>query len=92
MQTYLMLGKYSVEAMREISAVRTNEARALIKEHGGTIRGEYALLGEVDLAVIVDLPDNERALKTGVALSELLGVSFRTLPAFTIERFDELMR
>lgn len=92
MSTYLMLGRYSLEALNAISAVRTNEARAVIKENGGTIRAEYALLGDTDLAIVVDLPDNERAMKAGIALSKLLGVSFRTLPAVSVEEFDKLMR
>jgi len=92
MSTYLMLGRYSLEALNAISAVRTNEARAVIKENGGTIKAEYALLGDTDLAIVVDLPDNERAMKAGIALSKLLGVSFRTLPAVSVEEFDKLMR
>jgi uncharacterized protein with GYD domain len=64
----------------------------VIWENGGELVAANPLLGETDLAVIVDLPDNEHAMKTGVALSTLLGVTFRTMPAVPVEEFDRLMR
>lgn len=92
MATYLMLGRYSLDALDAISAKRTDKASAVIRENGGELVAAYALLGEADLAVIIDLPDNEHAMKTGVALSTLLGVTFCTMPAVPIEEFDRLMR
>lgn len=91
MSTYLMLGKYSPEARKAISAERTDEALALIKENGGEIRAGYALLGDTDLAILVDLPDTGSAMKTSIGLGNLLGVSFSTVPAVTVEEFDRLM-
>lgn len=91
MATYLMFGKYSRDALEGISAERTEEAIALIEEHGGELESGYALLGEDDLVLIVDLPDTERAMRTSVALTKLLGISFSTSPAVTVEDFDEMM-
>ncbi len=91
MATYLMLGRYSAEGVKGISAQRSDKARALVRENGGELKAVYALLGDYDLAALVDLPDTERAIKLGVALNKLLGVSFSTLPAITIEEFDKLV-
>ena len=91
MATFVMFGTYSPEAMRAVSSKRSDEAEAVIKKHGGELKAVYALLGEVDLVVIVDLPDTERAMQTSAALTKLLGVSFRTAPAVSIEIFDRLM-
>lgn len=91
MATYLMFGKYSPEAIKAVSAKRTDEALALIKKYGGEYKAAYALLGEVDLVVILELPDTERAMQASVALTKLLGISFRTAPAVSIEQFDKLM-
>ena len=91
MPIFVMFGKYSPESMRAISRKRSDEARALIKEHGGEIKAEYALLGVSDLLVIVELPDTARAMQISVALTRLLGVNFTTAPAVTIEEFDRLM-
>lgn len=91
MATYVMFGKYSPEAIKAISAKRTDEALALVKKYGGEFKAGYALLGEVDLVVILDLPDTERAIQAAAALTKLLGISFRTAPAITVEEFDKLM-
>ena len=90
MATYLMLGNYSHESIKEISAERTGAANALIEKHGGKVIAGYALLGEKDLVLILDLPDNEQAMKTSVALSKMLGIGLTTSPAVTVETFDKL--
>jgi uncharacterized protein with GYD domain len=86
-----MFGKYSLDSVKEISPERTNKAAALIKKYGGEVKSGYALLGEKDLVLIVDLPDTEQAMKTSVALAKLLGISFTTTPAVTVEDFDKIM-
>ena len=91
MATYFMFGKYSLEGMKGISAGRTAKTLALLKKYGGEFKGGYALLGDVDLVLIVDLPDTGQAMKTSAALGKLLGVSFSTAPAVSVEEFDKLM-
>ena len=91
MATYLMFGKYSVKSIKKISAERTEQAAALLKEHGGKLKAGYVLLGEYDLVLIVDLPDTEKAVKASVALSKLTGIGFTTSAAVSIEDFDKMM-
>lgn len=91
MATYLMFGKYSLESAKAISAKRTTQAMDLVKKNGGQIKAVYVLLGEVDLVLVVDLPDTEHAMQTSVGLAKLLGVSFTSAPAITGEEFDKLM-
>jgi len=91
MATYFMFGKYSMEGMKGISAERTEKSLALIKENGGELKSGYALLGDIDLILIVEMPDTGQAMKTSAALSKLLGVSFTTAPAVSAEEFDKLM-
>ncbi len=91
MATYLMFGKYSVESAKSISAKRTDQSLALIKKYGGEFKAGYALLGEVDVVLVLDLPDTEHAMQTSAALTKLLGISFTTAPAVSIEEFDKLM-
>ncbi len=91
MATYFMFGNYSQESIKEISAERTDDAIAVVENHGGKFSAGYALLGEKDLVLILDLPNTEQAMKTSVALSKLLGVGFSTSPAVAIDTFDKLM-
>ena len=90
MANYVMFGKYSVEGMKGISAKRSEECTALIKKNGGELKAGYAMLGDVDLVLIVDLPDTAKALATSTALAKLTGIAFCTSPAVTIEEFDRL--
>jgi len=91
MATYFMFGKYTLEALKGISAKRTEEAVALIKQHGGEMKAAYALLGEVDLVLVVDLPDNGQAMKLSAAMAEKFNISFTTAPAVSVADFDKLM-
>jgi uncharacterized protein with GYD domain len=91
MATYFMFGKYSKAAVKAISAKRTDKAVALVKANGGELKAGYALLGDTDLVLIVDLPDTGKAMKTSAALSKLLGISFSTAPALSMAEFDKLM-
>jgi uncharacterized protein with GYD domain len=91
MATYVLFGNYSTEALRSISTKRTDEAAALLRKHGGELKAGYALLGDTDLLLVVDLADNERAMKVSAELNKLLGISFRTAPALTISEFDRVM-
>jgi uncharacterized protein with GYD domain len=91
MATYLMFCKYSPEAAKVISAKRTTQTMDLIKKYGGEFKTGYALLGDVDLVLVVDLPDTERAMQTSAALTKLLGISITTAPAVMVEQFDKLM-
>ena len=91
MATFFMFGDYTMEALKKISAQRSEKAVALIEAHGGTLKEGYALLGKHDLVVIVELPGVEAAMKVSVALSKMLGIAFTTAPAVDMATFDQLM-
>lgn len=91
MATYLMFGKYSAEAMKDITADRTKKVVGLLGKLGAKVQAMYALLGEHDLVLVLDIPSNEDAMKASVAMSTLTGIAFKTCPAVTVEQFDELL-
>ena len=91
MQTFLMFGSYTMEAVGKISINRTKESEALIDKLGGRIKGGYALLGEMDLLIIAEFPGVKEAIKASVEMSKLLGIAFTTAPAVTVEEFDKLI-
>ncbi|HEX79305.1 MAG TPA: GYD domain-containing protein [Dehalococcoidia bacterium] len=90
MTTYIMFGKFAPGAMKEISAERTKKSVAIVEECGGKGKALYALLGETDVLAIADFPSLEQAMKASVELTKLLGISFTTSPAITVEEFDKL--
>ncbi|MGD1993991.1 MAG: GYD domain-containing protein [Anaerolineae bacterium] len=91
MATFVMLGSYSIDSVGKISAKRTKDATAVIGDIGGEVKASYALLGEKDVIVIVDFPGVKEAMKASVELTKLLGISFTTAPAVTMDEFDRLM-
>ena len=86
MATYLMFGCYTVEGLKAISAERTDKAAALLKKYGGELKAGYAVLGEDDLVLVVELPGTEQAIKASIALTKLTGIAFTTAPAITCIR------
>ncbi len=91
MPIFMMFGKYTHEAMKGIAAERTRKAIELIEERGGKVISMYAVLGEDDLVLTLDLPDAESAIAVSVGLQKLTGVSFRTSPVVDVEKFDVLI-
>ncbi len=88
MQTFFMFGKYTTEAMEEIHPERTEKSKRIIEELGGKIQSMYALLGEHDIMIIVNLPGIDEAMKASVSLSMLTKISFTTSPAVPVDYFD----
>ena len=91
MAKFLMLGKYSVEAIQGIATERTKNAVELIEKSGGKVNSMYALLGNYDLAFVVDFPGIQHAMKASVGLAKLTGVGFTTYPAISVEEFDKII-
>jgi len=91
MPIFMMFGKYSSEALKGVSAKRTDRAVAVIQKHGGDIKSMYAVLGEHDLVLTIDFPNEEQALLASVALYRLTGIHFTTSPVIEVEKFDTLI-
>jgi len=91
MATYIMFGQYSGGSVKEISAKRTKDALALVKQYGGKVKDGYAMLGDQDLLIILEAKDNSTAMKISVGLSNLLDIAFTTAPAVSMDEFDKLV-
>jgi uncharacterized protein with GYD domain len=91
MAAYFLFGKYSSDALKGMSAGRTEEATKLIQKFGGEVKSIYALLGDKDLVIITTFPANENAVKASIALNKLTGIAFSTSPAIAVEEFDKLI-
>lgn len=90
MATFILFGNYSLDSVKQISSKRTEDSIELIKNNGGELIQGYSLLGDTDIILIVEFPDIKQAMKTSVGLSKMLGISFTTAPAVTLDDFDKL--
>jgi len=91
MAKFLMLGKYSAEAVKGITVERTKKVTGIIEECKGAVDSMYALLGVYDLVFVVDFPGVSEAIKASVILTKLTGIAFITSPAIAVEEFDKLV-
>jgi len=91
MATFFLLGNYTLDGVKGMSPDRTDKAVSLIRELNGEVRSMYALLGGYDFVLIVELPTIDAAMKTSLGLTLLTGISFKTLPAVTVDDFDRII-
>jgi uncharacterized protein with GYD domain len=91
MSTFFMFGKYSLESVERISAERTDKVRQLIDKLGGQVNVIYAVLGEYDVIMIVEMPNMATAMQASIALKRLTGISFCTAAAVPVEELDKLV-
>ena len=91
MPKFFLFGKYSQDALKSVSADRTKKAVEIIQKLNGKVLSMDILLGEKDLVMAVDLPDNASVIKASVALTKLTGIGFASSPAISVEEFDKLL-
>lgn len=92
MNTFFMFGKYTQQAVKNISSERTRKAINTIQKLGGRVKSVYALLGDNDLVFIVSLPSAGQATIASIALTKMTGISFKTSPAIPVDEFDQLVK
>lgn len=90
MAKFLMLGRYSSEAVKGIASERTKKVVGAIEKAGGKVDSMYALLGRYDLAFVVDFPGMKDVMKASIAITKATDIGFNTLPAITVEEFDKI--
>ena len=91
MATFFMFGRYSAEALEKVSVDRTRQAHQVIDELGGEVKGIYALMGEYDIVIVVELPRMAEAMQASIALKRLTDISFFTAAAMPVEEFDQIV-
>ena len=92
MATFVMLGRMSVDSMRESNPQQLAEAMALIKKNGGELKAGFGMMGKYELLLILEMPNIEQMMKTSVGLTKMLGgITFITSPAFTLEEANSYM-
>jgi len=91
MAKFFMYGKYTKDALSDISKDRTARALEVIAKAGGKVNSMYALLGKYDIVLITDFPEVSNVMKASISLNKLTGIAFTSFPAITIEEFDKMI-
>lgn len=89
MSAFVMMGKYSSESLKNASSARTKNVVEIIEKLNGRVISMYALLGEYDIALVVDFDTVKLAMKCSIEITKLTGISITSYPAVTMEDFDK---
>ena len=76
---------------RDKASGRQQAVRTALEGLGGRLEAAYFALGEDDVYLIVDLPDNISAAAVGITASATGLVRTRTIALMTVEEVDQAL-
>jgi uncharacterized protein with GYD domain len=93
MPTYVMLANWTDQGARQVkeSPKRVEAAKKALTEMGGEFRSLYMTMGDYDLIVIYEAPDDAVAARFTLLLGEMGSVRTRTLKAFPEAAYREII-
>jgi uncharacterized protein with GYD domain len=93
MPTYLSLMRWTKEGVEKIkeSPTRLEAGKKAIEAAGGKIINFYMLMGEYDMAIVVEAPDDATLARISLSLTSKGGVRTQTLRAFTEDEYRKII-
>ena len=93
MVTYLMLLKWTDQGIKNVkdSPKRLDAVKKLAKEMSGEVKSFYLTLGEYDLVLIVDMPNNDKLASFCLKLGSLGNVRSTTLKTFSEDDYRRII-
>ena len=92
MPKYLVSASYSAEGLRGLQKDKASGRRravtAAVEGAGGKVECVYFSLGQDDVYLIVDMPDNVSAAAVGLIVGAAGGVTTRTVVLLTADEID----
>lgn len=91
--SYVMLATWTDQGMKSIheGARRVDDARKQLEEMGGRFQSLFMTMGEYDLVVIYDAPDDAVAARFTLMLGRLGNVRTTSMKAFPEEAFRQII-
>lgn len=93
MPTYIALANWTDRGAQQVkeSPQRVDMARKALVEMGGEFRSLFMTLGEYDLVLIYEAPDDAVAARFMLMLGQMGSVRTRTLKAFPEAAYREII-
>ena len=93
MQTYMILMNFTAKGAETLaeSAKRFEGFEEGIRNAGGKVLGAYALLGEYDVMILVEMPDVKALAKTLIRAAARGTATSKTLTAIPLNEFYGLV-
>ena len=93
MPTYLSLMRWTKEGLDKIkeSPTRLEAGKKAVESAGGKLKTFYMLMGQYDMAIIVEAPDDATLARVNLSLAAQGGVRTETLRAFTEDEYRKII-
>ena len=93
MATYMVLGNFTDQGIRNVKETtkRAEAIRGMAKNLGIDVKETYWLLGQYDVALIVDAPDEASMTALGLSIGALGNVHTQTIRAFSGDEFTKIL-
>ena len=84
MPTYILLGNFTDQGIRNVkdTTKRVEVVRGIAQKLGITVKESYWTMGQFDVALIVDAPDETAMTTFGLSIGSLGNVRTQTMRAF----------
>ncbi len=93
MPAYVMLATWTDQGARQVkdSPKRVDAAKKVLIEMGGEFKTLYMTMGDYDLVVIYEAPDDAVAARFTLMLTQMGAIRTRTLKAFPEAAYREII-
>ena len=93
MPTYVSLNKWTAKGFANIqdSPARLDKAKAAAKAVGGELKAFYMTMGDYDMVIVWEMPDDETYGKLVLKVMSEGNVEGHTLKAFTEEEYRRML-
>ena len=93
MVTYIMLLNWTDQGIKNVkdSPKRLDAVKKLAKDMGGEVKSFYMTLGQYDLVLIIDMPNNDKLASFGLKLGSLGNVRSTTLKTFSEDDYRRIV-
>ena len=93
MTTYIMLTNWTDQGIRGIgdSARRWDTTKKMLQDMGGKVLDFYMTMGEYDLMLVYEAPDDAIAARFTLMLGKLGNVRTKTLKTFPEQAYREIV-
>jgi uncharacterized protein with GYD domain len=82
--------KEGVEKIKD-SPSRLDAGKKAIEAAGGKVKSFYMLMGEYDMAIVIEAPDDETLARISLALASKGGTRSETHRAFTEDEYRKII-
>ena len=93
MPTYIVLGTFTDQGIRGVkdTTKRAEAVRAAAKKLGVTVKDLYWTIGQYDVALVADAPDEAAMTAFGLSVGAAGNVRTQTLRAFTADEIGPIL-